>query len=214
MAKEDDTRLDARALSGRRHRGLQARVGGSQQAAQGREPRTETHAGAPQAARAQNGRQIEPQDQEEDPHEGKSFHLPDRGKTERSGDRVPGQRLLTFELPRQLRNGILELTERDFGGIQAARDLRVEIPPRDSAGHDRDHEPISDTGQPLELERRVQSDDRWRGDSEQHMEVEPVPGLSELAQPPPLLAEWIQIQAREEEDTEHAQPQTDGSTGT
>src|SRR5581483_8611962 len=80
--------------------------------------------------------------------------------------------------------------------IQAAWDLRIQVSPDHAACRNCRHDPEGNSGESLELERGVKSDDERGGESQKHVNVEPMPRIALFQQPRPALSQGIRKMAK------------------
>ena len=113
--------------------------------------------------------------------------------------------MLLFRGPAQLDFRFLNFLDRKFGGVQASRNLRIQVAPDKSAERHRGHDPEGHAGDPSEFERGVQRDDQGRRRPQDHVEIQPVARISLLSQPAPSLAQRIEENHEKHEHAEHAQ---------
>ena len=124
------------------------------------------------------------------------------------------EQALLLQLFGQMLAGFLDFLHGEFGGVQAARDLTVQIASDDSAERDGEHDPESDSSEAAELERCVEGDDKRSRQAKQDVEVEPVPGQTLAAEPWPFLSEGIEEDHQEHGEANDAELNADGPAGT
>ena len=86
------------------------------------------------------------------------------------------QQSLGRQLLRQVGLHSLQFLHARVRPRSAARDLRVEIAADYAAERNRKHDPERHAGESPELERGMEGDDEGRGEPQEHMDIEPVPG--------------------------------------
>src|SRR5579863_2408418 len=69
---------------------------------------------------------------------------------------------------------VLQLFHGEFGGVEVARDLRIEITADETGESDAKHAPESPTGDVAEFKGSVKRDDERREGSENHVKIEPM----------------------------------------
>src|SRR5581483_1552455 len=97
--------------------------------------------------------------------------------------------------------------------IQAAWDLRIQVSPDHAACRNCRHDPEGNSGESLELERGVKSDDERGGESQKHVNVEPMPRIALFQQPRPALSQGIKKDGKEYKQAEKSQLQSNRAAG-
>src|SRR5580704_8097609 len=93
--------------------------------------------------------------------------------------------MLLIKLLREFLLQLLQFPHGEFRGIQAARNLRVEVSANHAAQRNRHHDPKCNSGEPAKLEGRMERNDEGSRNAKHHVNIEPVPCASLLAEPRP-----------------------------
>ncbi len=135
------------------------------------------------------------------------------GRCSRDLTSSSGNSFCSLQLLRQPGLDILQFPHRQFRRVEPARNLAIEIPANHAAERNRQHDPESHAGKSAELEGGVQGDDEGRGQSQQHMNVQPVFGTALPGKPWPLLAQGINKNGQKHGQSHEAKFYPDHSTG-
>src|ERR1035438_7575065 len=95
-------------------------------------------------------------------------------------------------IPPELDLRLPNFLDGELRRIQGARDLRVQIPPNETAKCNHRHEPKRNPGNASKLKRRMERNHKRRGGAQNDVEIEPVPGIALPAKPSPAFAQRIE----------------------
>src|SRR6266853_1063434 len=122
--------------------------------------------------------------------------------------------IFLFRVPSEPALHVLNLLDGKLGGVQASRNLRVQISADKTAERDRGHDPEGHPGNSPEFEGGVQSDYHRRGGAQDDVKIQPVPGNSLPAEPAPFLGQGVEINQEKQEHPQHTQVYANGAAGT
>ena len=108
---------------------------------------------------------------------------------------------------------LLHFFHGKFRGIQVARNLRIEVAADKTAQGHHQHAPEGHSGDVAEFERRMKGNDDGSGGAEYDVEIQPVAGIPLPSEPAPFFAERIEVNQKEHQHAQHAEPDADGPAG-